>query len=152
LVENGLYGKYLKHYLSLFSRDQIHIIFFQDIKNKPKDVVQSLYHFLGVEKDFIPDIINQKYNSSEVRSSYLFKTTNQIYFFLKDSKIGKIFLDMLRAIGINSKTVQKLSYTFSKKEKTPYGIDKKSIYRNFFKDDIQKLEKLLNKDLSHWKY
>lgn len=55
-VRNYIYGLYaieLKNILRYFDRDQLHIIFFDDIKQRPSEVLNQLSSFLGVT-DFQP--------------------------------------------------------------------------------------------------
>ena len=53
----GCYAKYLEEYLSVFSANQIYIVFFDDLVNDAKEAVMGVAEFLGIDKSFYADYI-----------------------------------------------------------------------------------------------
>lgn len=47
-LERGLFGKMLTHYLSIFPRDQLLILFYDDLENDPRQYLNTLTDFIGV--------------------------------------------------------------------------------------------------------
>jgi len=140
-LEGSLYANNLKHYLKHFPLSQIKIIFLDDLVKDLHGTLKTVFTFLGVDPEY-------KIEHTEPKNTY------------KKSKIK--FLEPL--IGRHSKLVKMLRSIMPKKFKkkvldTMYEqgskakltpADRKFAYQ-FFKEDIAELEKLLNKDLSHWK-
>lgn len=152
--EKGLYYKYLSYYFKLFSRNQFLILFIEDIKDNPKKEVKRLYKHLGLKNiNYIPKSLNKR---SNVASSAKFHFLNYLLihteYFIKKNKLMTLH-KILENTGI-----RKFAYNFNvfvnRKPLKRYPKMKKStqiMLREYYKSDIAKLEKLLNKDLSAWK-
>lgn len=146
--KQGLYAEHIKKYYELFPKDQILILWFDDLKNTPEKLLRELYSFLEVEPNFKPSILYKKYNSREVNSSNLYKLINKIYLRLKKYPIGKIVLRTFTILGINSKTIQ---HILSRKKKMVLSpMNKKSLYK-LYENDIYSLENIVSRDISNWK-
>jgi len=48
-VELGLYYEQIKRYFDVFTREQIHIILYDDLKNNTEKVCKKLFDFLSLE-------------------------------------------------------------------------------------------------------
>lgn len=162
IIERGFYYKQLKPYFDLFPRENILILFFKDIKNNPKKVVHELYKFLGLKNtSYIPLLINRR---RSITGAYVIKQKFPILNFLIywfNSKIKKegsfrkftnkfkieVLYNKLQKINrkeITAKNIKALSVP-------PLSQSDRDYLLKIYKDDIQNLEKLLNKDLKHWK-
>ncbi|MFX0140474.1 MAG: sulfotransferase domain-containing protein [Candidatus Hodarchaeota archaeon] len=162
IIERGFYYKHLKPYFDLFPRENILILFFEDIKNNPKEVVHELYKFLGLKDiSYIPSLINRR---RSITGAYIIKhkfpILNLLIYWL-NSKIKKegsfrkftnkfkieILYNKLQKVNrkeITAKNIKALSVP-------PLSQSDRDYLLKIYKDDIQNLEKLLNKDLKHWK-
>lgn len=147
-IEKGLYYKYLNRYFQHFDKNKIHIIWFEDIKNHPDDVLKNLFHFLGVDETFNPLNSSKKINAA--RQSRFHQIPQ-----LMDKVTSLLTLYRLSFI---IKAIKKTGvHTFIKKANTqkinfsPMPGETRRFLRKQFEEDITGLEKLLNKDLSHWK-
>jgi hypothetical protein len=149
LPEKGFYAKYLPNYLKNFKN--IKIIFIEDIKKNPKKVIKEVYSFLGVDKNFTPPSIYSR--EINIRGEAKFPLLNKIitrtnHFVRKNNlnfilKIISIFHLENLFEKIRMKNVKK-----SKIEKMKPETRKKLV--GFYKKDIEKLEKITKKNLSHW--
>src|SRR3989344_5825503 len=61
-IENGLYYKYLKNYFALFPKKNILIMLYEDINKNPIKYIQTIYKFIGIDYNFIPSVINKRFN------------------------------------------------------------------------------------------
>jgi hypothetical protein len=52
----GFYYQQLSRYFELFARDQIKIILYEDFKRDPRSIMQQVYSFLDVDKKFAVDV------------------------------------------------------------------------------------------------
>ncbi len=150
IIENGKYGKHLEKYFKEFSKEQILVLFYSDIKDNPENFIKKVYRFLNVDESFIAQGVNKKYNTSSARLCPLYMKINRIYLFIKNKKIGRLIIKIIKFFGITPYTIEGVMSKFSK---APNKISKEEIkylYKIYF-NDIKKLEKILNKDLSFWK-
>jgi hypothetical protein len=73
-LEQGRYSKYLKTYLDIFGREQLHICFFEDFKTNHVSFLQSICSFVNINAGFYNDYNFEATNQSFVmRSIYLHK-------------------------------------------------------------------------------
>ena len=87
-VELGLYFEQVKRYLKVFGKKQVKIYLQEDMRDNSNKIINDLYDYLGLEKDFMPDT-SQKHNSfsipkydwiQKLYSSYAVRTTLSILF------------------------------------------------------------------------
>ncbi len=135
LIEEGLYGENLSRYYQLFPKDKLLVLFYEDIKINPKEYLNSVFKFLGVDTDFESTYVDKVVNSSASRSrSTVMHSLSR--------KLSKLQLHNL------SNLTDKL---FSKDIPPISPEVRKTLIDQYYIDDINKLEKLINQDLSHWK-
>ena len=138
----GLYHDMVNAYVKNFKN--VHVIMYEDFQQKTKEVVNQALAFLGILK--AGDLeVHSKYNVGG--KSWRFSFLKQ--FFMKDNFIKK----GLRVVF--PKTLRKrfrvfLEY-FLKEKVTPIKPETKNKLISFFRNDVEKLEKLLNIDLKNWK-
>jgi hypothetical protein len=137
-LQLGKYADGLKAYYSLFSKEQIRVYLNEDFKLNTLAVMQDIFEFLGVDKTFTPNL-EIKFNNSYIR------------------RYG--------ALPAIDKFLSRVQGRL-KKHRVPFlpeAIRKHRFYQLVLKDstrkklieyysrDIEELEILLGKDLSHWK-
>lgn len=136
----GQYYNQVKRYVDTFGFEQVKIIFFDQLSRNPIGVARDLYRFLGVDDSFLPQIENHNPAGSILKIPEFWKDEGLLLktlsFVLSGNLIHKI-PHLLRNINrpipgpISPDTARKLG--------------------NRFLDDIDKLEKLIGVDLSHWR-
>lgn len=139
-LELGLYYEQVKRYLDTFSSENVKIIFTEDLKTNTQSVITDLYSFIGVDYSFKPDTsvrYNEVYTPKYKNLTWLLNASG-IRPFAKKISSGR-----LKEIAI------KLLYR-NKEDKSQMTLEEKKFLVNFYKEDVQKLSQLLNKDLSHW--
>ena len=150
--------KYNMHIDSLYSITKfknVHFIFFEDFKKSNISTFKNLCQFLEIDDNFIPLFKHVNPRSIE-KNLVLAKTYNYL------SKYTHNIRQHLNLTDLNKKTKKirkKLGLTNILVTTDPKSIEKaawhsektKQEMLDWFTPDIQKLEKLLDKDLSHWK-
>ena len=139
----GFYYKQVKTYKETFT--DVMVSLFDDLKEAPLSLAKDIYGFLGVNTSIVPDTMT-RYNVSGIPRS---KMLND--FFVKPSKlqsitraVGKFVLKEDRWIKLRETLRPKLLIKGRMKPETRLYLE--SIYR----EDISKLQDLINRDLSHW--
>ncbi len=146
----GLYAQHLKRYYNLFPRENIHIILLDEVKDNPEKVMQELYSFLDVDENFSPSSLHKKQHAAVKTRCKALKKAG--YVFLK-------FLERLKLKSAHNKVGRNrnLYSIYRKINLLPYQyppMEQKTerILKDFFREDIEKLEKLIGKDLKIWKH
>jgi len=147
-LDKGLYYKHLKKYFDTFPKKDIHVMIFDDIKNKPEETFKNLYRFLNVRDDFIPSILYKKIEPSiKTRFNFLRDLGYYPIFFLKKLGLKKI------ASWITwNESLYRLYYRVNVviQKYPPIEPKIRAKLKEYFKEDIEKLEKLIARDLSVW--
>lgn len=164
LKEMGLYSESLKRYLDIFPKEQILVLIYEDIQKNPLKFIQSIYRFLGVNSEFVPQYLNQKINPTSksrqriplMNRCNVIKTSH----FLKQSDLGKKILATSRSIKfprlinfIIQKNVQgDLALEVKPVAQKPATLpETRACLQEFYKEDIAKLEKFIKRDLNFWR-
>lgn len=66
-IVNGEYGRLLAGYLRVFARDQLLVIFSDELAQEPEATLAKAFQFAGVDADFVPDNLNTRYRTMAVR-------------------------------------------------------------------------------------
>ena len=152
-VEKGYYYKHLIRYFKLFPRKRIRIFLTEDMADRPRWVVKSLYKFLGLKDiNFVPHSIYRKSNVSMVSRWFALNSfLINIEIFLKRQKLD-IILRFLEEVGIR-KLAYDINHFVNVKPLEEYPKVRKTTRKRLtkvFKKDIQSLEKLIKRDLRAW--
>lgn len=140
-TQNGFYAAQVKRYLDSFSSENIKFYLYDDLAKDTAAIVQDMYAFLGIDIDFKPDISRR--NVSGIPKSRLLYSLFRRDNLLKDS-LKHFFPKTLRR-GFAENLLRKNLGT-----KPVMLSETRQRLANLYRDDINELQKLLQKDLSHW--
>lgn len=141
-LELGLYSRQISNLFNILGEDRVKVIIFEEFKKDLEGALLSVYDFLEIDKQ-LPSNIKKVYNKNYgIAKNWFIKKmliNNKLIKYIKrvflKTKIGnlKIYLDKVvyRDLKISKKTYDFLN--------------------NYYFEDILKLEKIINKDLSEWK-
>lgn len=138
--ESSLYYIQLKRYLDHFSPQKVKVCLHEDLKQNTKETVSDIYTFLGVDPHFTFDTTNK--NVSFVPK---YARLNR---FLKRNPIVQVAGTMLIPDALRAAITGKLRASASKPKKLSPKLKAEMV--EFFSSDIQRVENLINRDLSHW--
>ena len=144
----SLYYQRLKPYFDLFPKENILILLYEEIKKHPLESIQRIFRFLGVRENFIPSSLEKRTNPTV---KYVHPASFRVYSFLTRAlrRYGfGFFSDFFKKTPINNLLDPIRAKRTIKKEPIDCQT-RKRLYR-FFEEDIHKLEKLINRDLSFW--
>lgn len=151
LVREGMYYTHISRYFELFDRSQLKVFLFDDLRNNSELVMQELFDFIGVDSSFKPDL-DREYNVSG-------KPKNPIV----DSLIGtnsilintakKLAPGLVEKIKQSGQAQKMLTDVRKKNMEKPVVSDdvNAAIYKKYYQEEVEKLEGLLQRDLSKWK-
>ena len=147
LVTDNLYYSKIKSYLNEFDPSQIKIMFYEDLKSKPREFAKETFEFLGIDPDFIPSVIDQTVNASaKIRFKSATKLIDSIANNLRKYQLHSI-LDFLKRNRIVKRIVLK-DVKKSDVPKVSKGEKEELLIQ--FKPEIEKIEELTKRDLSSW--
>jgi len=146
-ILRGFYARQVERYLSLFPRKQLFFVLFEEdfIKNR-KQTIENILTFLGVSNENL--ILNIKsFQSKPIFSKRFYTLLNSSNILLNSTKV------LIPSKKIRILLKAKLSSLNAGKGHFPdeeFKQIKSQLIRDVYIDDIKKLEKLINRDLSNW--
>ena len=148
-VSHSKYGEQLEYLLQKFDRSQLCVIFYDDVNNRPESVTQKIFNFLDVDLNFTPSfsVLNRT-------GKLKFKALQKVVYSQNKYKKGivKYVLDPILPLSKRIKIKNRFKEWNTKNNKVKEDFSEyKMLLKPLFVDDINKTEKILNLDLSHWK-
>lgn len=140
-VRNGFYYENLQRYYNLFSDSQIQVVLFDELHSDTATVVNNIYKWLGVSEASNIDF-SKRYNSGYVPKNHLTHNLLRVKHLLPNS-IRKRTPDTLRNKFKFLENKNKLAAP-----KLPQDLRSQLI--ELYNSDIQKVQDLIDRDLSHW--
>lgn len=138
-VELGLYFGQIKRYIGTFGKEHVKIFIFDDLKNNVKKIISSLYSFLDVDRNFVPNL-EEKYNVFEIPKNNVIKPFYNSM--IMRSCIKKILPDSYKS------KIKKAFFSNGRKPVIDEEI--KNYLKNIYAEDRKKLEALLEINLNTW--
>jgi hypothetical protein len=137
----GFYHEQLERYLERFDREQIRVYLYEDLREDQLGVLRDIYRFVGVDDTFVPNV-SLKYNVSGVPVSKtlfnLIKKTHPV-----QSALKPLFPERFRrplVMGLRDRMLIK----------PPLAAEVRGRLIEDYREDILKLEELIDRDLSGW--
>ena len=145
----GLYFEQLERYYRLFDPNQILVLLYDDFLHSPTQVLDTVFRFLGVSDRFVPNTsvwLNPNPAATAPRSKALDE-------FMNKSHPLKALAKALVPASLRSRAVEGL------RKRNQVGVPRSTqrltatdrrFLVEFYRDDILKLEALLQRDLATW--
>ena len=149
-VEIGLYCKQLRRYFELFERNQILILLFDDIVSSPAQQMKKVFDFLGVNSCVrMPSnlLLRKQNEAKEVRYKSLMDFVTFAQNFAINRRLSFLSI-LLRKVGVKRLVMKIGTRPIKNPDMNPQT--RMGLYK-IFENDIKGLEKLVSRDLSHWK-
>lgn len=137
-IEPGFYAMHYNKYLEFFPKEQIKILFLEDLNEDPKTFFEAICEFCEIDSSFSPSILEKKINSAAS-----FKPREKI---LRDQKLMDIPFINLFVRAKNKLVVD--HYIETLEDISP---DLKNEIIDVFYDDVCSFEKITGRDLRKWR-
>ncbi|MGD1896204.1 MAG: sulfotransferase [Phormidesmis sp.] len=139
----GYYYQQLSYFLERFDRAQLKVCLFEDLVASPQAVLADIFSFIGVDSRCAIDT-SKRHNASPAgrgnRALHDFLTQPNRF----KQTFKKIIPPQLR------KPLSLKVYRLNQKKLPPLSNDTRRLLVEAYRSDIQKLESLIDRDLSNW--
>jgi len=140
--EKGYYTKQLERYFTLFPKENIKVLLFEDLIKNPIKTTQEVFKFLNIDNSFIPDT-SKKANVSG--------TPKGIFGWLIMKLRHYNLIPNIQFSNYLPGLIIQFIFNSAYKKASPLAPElKKRLTHTYYKEDILKLEKLIGKNLQHW--
>jgi hypothetical protein len=141
-LQTGFYYNQVKRYFDLFPRERIKIYLHEDLKADPVGLLQDLFKFLNIDINFVPDVSVKHNITSSPRNNYL----NLLL--ARKSRLKSVVKSIITN-NLRQKLVGKIRQ-YNRVKPFPLSPEIKQRFSQVYKEDILKLENLIERDLSSW--
>lgn len=146
-IETCLYFKNISRYLEHFPKEQIFLVWFEDIRENPEELLERIFRYLGVDPSYRPKKMNEKSNQSRISN---FKGLQDFIRVVNQKLIHWGFSGFVRSIkkaGLGNLVMKLNSRPLQKEKMSP---ELKAYIRDQVREDVLQLQAWSGKDLSHW--
>lgn len=140
--EMGFYAQQLQRYLERFPRRQITVYLFEDFAEAPLEVTVDMFRRLGVDDTFEPDTSLRR-RTTGVPLSHRF----QQFLYNPDNLLRRLSRYVLPE-SIRDRWLTRLKNANLRKPPLSEKVRARLIER--YREDVLKLQTLIDRDLSHW--
>jgi len=140
-TQEGFYYIQLKRYFDRFDQRQIKVYLYEDFVTNPGGIIKDIFRFLEVDEAFVPNM-SIRYNVSGIAKN------KALHAFLTKKNpiktvIRLVFSDRLRRRIRNNLMNRNLV-------KPPLAQALRKQLIDIYREDVLKLQELIQQDLSHW--
>ena len=169
--QKGLYYVHLKRYFDAFDRNQIRVYLTEDLSTNPIGVLQDIFHFLNVDEKYVPDVSKRKNTSDRPPQKLnpirlLVKQLTQSSAGRGGDPAGTEFqqesatafrssggcFELAQSSSTHtgcSRQAQSKRYQIESKPAISPAL-RKELIEQVYREDILKLQDLIQRDLSQW--
>ena len=138
-LQAGMYAQILANYYKHFPKEQIKIIYLEDINKKKDETLKEIFTFLNVDTNFsVPSVEAQNYYYNRK----IFRVLNGVIGVKNTRQIAKFLPDNIKTIFKQKKAIVSQIPVLSN--------DEYLLLWNFYKAEIQELENITGKNFAHW--
>jgi len=139
--QRGFYHEHLVRYYGLFPKEQIRVYLYDDFVARPVELLQDIFRFLCVDESFVPDMTYRPNVSGIPRSRALHSVL------LKSKPWSRVLEGSTRSriIGRALAWLKELNLA---KPRMDSEVRRELLAG--YREEIERLEELLGRDLSHW--
>ena len=139
ILEQGMYSQALDRLFGLYRRDRCLVLFYDDIVDSPGRLVEELYEHVGVYSGYRPDMLTRRVNQAIFPRTQTLLTAmgmRRLIDGVKHSRLGD---------GIQS-------WHSRRGQRSREGADpNRKFLRNYYAEEIDRLQSVFDRDLSNWK-
>jgi hypothetical protein len=150
LIIEGFYAKNLRRFYDLFPKEQIRVYLYDDFRKDTGGVLKDIFEFIGVSGDFKVDTDMVVNKSGVLKKNVFNRLLGQNGSVVRGFK--RLFPAWHGRLKGNKEILKRLNNARNKQiVKMDFDPElRKKITEEIYFSDIQELEKLLGRDLSHW--
>lgn len=142
-VQHGFYHQQLVRYYDRFSADQIRVYLYEDLCERPHDLLSDLFAFLGVDRTFRPDL-TARHNVSGFPRNRLIEAA------LKRPNPFKHLVQRTTPLAWRRRLTRTRWFQRATLRKPSLPGEVACDLTARYRDDILRLQDLIDRDLSHW--
>jgi hypothetical protein len=147
--EVGQFGRYVERLFEIFPREQVKIILLDDLTRDTQAVYEDILAFLGVPSDGRTEFpqVNANFENKSQALAKLFHPPQPVYkAFMKF--ISLFGVGFTKWVSVVYNRIERLNTTQTKRTQMDPAL--RARLTEHFRPDVEKLSRLIDRDLSNW--
>jgi len=145
--ETANYYQNLRPFYERFPKENILVVFFDDLKTQPEKFIQSIYQFLEIDEAFVPSVLHTKVNPQQKAR---FSIVARLAYSTASVLRGLGLANVVGAVKRNA-FFEKMLYQKPKEKTSVLEEDVRRKVYDYYVGDYNKLSALIGRDLpSGW--
>lgn len=136
-IEPGMYALHYRRFLEFFPKDQIKILFFQDLQDDPERFFEDVCRYCEIDNTFMPPVLGKRINEAGQFKSRTRRAAEQK---IRTIPGGDALIKIVNRM-----------YRGNKENLGAVDLEVKNSLVEIFYDDICELEAITGRDLKKWK-
>lgn len=150
IVDEGRYCTNLQYLFTLFDRESVLILDFDELKTSPELFVRRIFRFLGVDESFVPEVLHRKVNPARsARSVTVARIAKQAALLIRRWGYPN-FLGRMKHSRFVNWVVYSPEATNAEKTARPATIPEYLV--RLYHAELDELSRLMNSDYSKWNH
>ncbi|MEC4803328.1 MAG: sulfotransferase [Jaaginema sp. PMC 1079.18] len=148
ILLKGFYYQHLQHFYQAFEREQIQVYLYDNLVKDSVKFMQNLYHFLEVDDTFSPDVSRRSQLAQVPKNQTFNKLLRQENSF---RTLARSALKLVLPVEARQKIRSSL-INLNSQDKTavPLTPENRQQLQELYREDILKLQDLIDEDLTAW--
>jgi hypothetical protein len=139
-LNKGLQAELLVPWINQFGRDQIKLVLFDDLNESPAETMMDIFSWLEIDESFVVQKIHAQ-KGGALKAKWMNDVMNSKHKLLNDVK----------SLMPKSLKIRLRSSIYSKiLERPEIEAETRAFLTQFYRDDVEKLSDIVDKDLSAW--
>lgn len=152
LLRLSCYAEDLKRVFAHYDREQVGIFLYEDVRQRPYEMLADIYIRLGVDMEYKPKSAKQIYNPVVLPGlQKILKTAglSAVLEALKKKRLGK-WLKLLLVQRQRRNILAKKGTNQGGVPPDPIGMEYRNQLKKYFRQDILETQKIIGRDLTNW--
>lgn len=145
-IRQGLYGVQTERYFRELGRERVKVLFYEDLQEDPRELLRNVFEFLEVDSDFLVD-------TGEPMNVTVKPRSRALHNFLTSPSSLRSWVEDVMPAAMFDRLRHSVRALRLKNLKDVPQLDSRTreIAHAYFRDDIQRLEKSVGRDLTGWR-
>jgi hypothetical protein len=147
-IRKGFYTDSLKHFIEAFGAHKVTVFLYDDLQQSAVTFMQTMYKVIGVDPDFEPDVTKRAQVAQVPKNktiNSLLRTQNPLRQAVSSGL--KLFVPEAARQKVRN---QLINMNSTDKSSDPFLDEDRQALINLYREDILKLQDLIQRDLSAW--
>jgi hypothetical protein len=158
LIRPARYAEHLSRWLALFPRECLHLVVYDDIKAAPEATVRQLFDFIGVDPAYVLQMLDRRETADRHGVAPKGRMADILHCRIYAGLNRYLYHPAKRVLGVETAMRIKdalqvrpvMERLFMQSGYPPLGKDDRAMLVAIVRDDVDRLQTILQRDLSHW--